>query len=172
MFESLFIGAFCLLATITLIGIAIVVVLGIWARRKNSTALSVLFGFVFWPVAAMFLLALPVGLHIFKVFYLDENLVFACGRGDMAEAKWFLAIGASPNADAIHGMLTALGSASSGGHREIVELLLKKGARVDAKNSGGVTALQQAKKAGHADIVLLLEQAEQSQQAASREPRR
>lgn len=121
MSESLLIGAFCVLTAITLIGLAIGVLLVVWARRTNSLALYVLFALVSFAVFAAFLIVLPMGLFIFHEFVLNENLVFACGRGDIAEAKWPLALGASPDADAIHGMETALGSAASGGHREIVE---------------------------------------------------
>lgn len=52
----------------------------------------------------------------------------------------------------------ALHLAARGGHKEIVELLLSKGANVNEKvdNSGGVTALHYAAQEGHKEIVELL----------------
>ena len=45
------------------------------------------------------------------------------------------------------------------GHTEVVELLLEKGADVNAKTTDGVTAAAAAKWKGHTDIVQLLKKA-------------
>ncbi|KAK6080312.1 hypothetical protein SCUP234_05253 [Seiridium cupressi] len=51
---------------------------------------------------------------------------------------------------------TALQAAASGGHKEIVELLLEKGADVNIQGGGYGTALQAAASGGHKEIVELL----------------
>jgi hypothetical protein len=159
-FESLQILGFLVLSFITLIGLGIGVALAVGARRNKALrgpAVLVLSG-----AGLLFLFVLTVGVFMFREFYLNENLVFACQRGDIAEAKWFLSFGASPNANGIKGMDDALGAASENGHRELVELLLSRGAKVGHKDFHGKTALQRAKEAGHNDIVVLLEQADES----------
>ena len=47
--------------------------------------------------------------------------------------------------------------AAEGGNLEVVELLLEKGANVDAKDPGGWTALTYAAWNGSSDVVKLLE---------------
>lgn len=51
---------------------------------------------------------------------------------------------------------TPLHSAASNGHQTVVELLLKKGATVDAKDEGGLTSLHYASHNGHFEYVELL----------------
>lgn len=51
---------------------------------------------------------------------------------------------------------TALIVASNNGHTEIVEMLLKAGANVDARNKYGYTALIEASWGSHVDIVRML----------------
>jgi hypothetical protein len=160
MFESLQILGFLVLAAISLIGFAVGIVLALCARRNNSLRRPA--RLLLSATVALFLVVLPMGLLMFHEFYLNENLVLACRRGDIDEAKWLLSLWASPNAEAIHGTDDALGAASEGGHRELVELLLGKGAKVGHKDFHGRTALQRAREAGHADIVLLLQQSEHS----------
>ncbi len=158
MFESLQILAWFVLATITLVGLAIGIIVACCGRRNDSLrrpARILLLG-----TAALFLAVVFSGLLMFHEFYLNENLVFACRRGDIAEAKRLLSLWASPNAEAIHGMDDALGAAAEGGHRELVDLLLSKGARIGHTNVYGKNALQRAKEAGHTDIVRLLQQSE------------
>ncbi len=154
MFESFQILGSLLLTIVALVGLSIGAGLAIGARRNKrlrQPAIAVLSGF-----AALFLPVLAMDLFMFREFYLNEELVCACGSGDLAQAKWLLSLGASPDATGPKGMDDALGAASEGGHRELVELLLSKGARTDHRNTWGKTALQRAKEAGHTDIVSLL----------------
>jgi ankyrin repeat protein len=51
---------------------------------------------------------------------------------------------------------TPLHSAAEEGHKDLVELLITKGANVNAKDEDGVTPLQYAKIEGHTGIVELL----------------
>ena len=52
---------------------------------------------------------------------------------------------------------TALYRACRQGHIECVELLLARGADVQAKDAGGISCLNIAKERGHQDVVRLLE---------------
>jgi len=158
MFESLQILALLVLAAITLVGFAIGIILALFARRNNSLRRPA--KLLLSATVALLLVVLPMGLFMFREFYLNENLVFACQRGDIAEAKRLLSLWASPNAEGVKGMDDALGAAAEGGHRKLVELLLSKGANVGHEDFHGRTALQRAREAGHFDIVKLLEQSE------------
>ena len=158
MFESLQILGLLVLAAISLIGFAVGIMLALCAHWNKSLRRPA--RLLLTATVALFLVLLPMGFFMFHEFYLNEHLVFACRRGDIAEARWLLSLWASPNAEAIHGMDDALGAASEGGHRELVELLLSKGAKVGHTDFHGRTALQRAKEAGHIDIVLLLERGE------------
>jgi len=68
-----------------------------------------------------------------------------------------LAAGASPDAYGVDYRRTALIAAASKGHREIVLLLLQKGATLDLTDDEGNTALDRAKELHQAQIVSLLE---------------
>ena len=75
--------------------------------------------------------------------------------GDLAKVKSFLENGAGVG-EKFYGV-TALHTASAGGNKEVVELLLAKGADINALQRGhGYTPLHWAVKAGHKDIVELL----------------
>ena len=89
-------------------------------------------------------------------------LTKAAKKGDLPEVRRLIAEGADINAkdqdDYEHGA-TALILASANGYREIVQLLLDKGANVNAKMSGiddGVTALMEASKGKDVKIVQAL----------------
>merc|ERR1719424_2307482 len=56
--------------------------------------------------------------------------------------------------------------ASSEGHLSVVELLLAKGAALEAKNNKGKTALDWARVMNHSDVIALLEAAPKVQGAA------
>ena len=49
--------------------------------------------------------------------------------------------------------LTPLSAAASGGHLEVVKLLIKEGADVNAKDKDNVTALMEASLKGHTKVV-------------------
>jgi len=75
--------------------------------------------------------------------------------GDLAKVKSFLENGVGVG-EKFYGV-TALHTASAGGNKEVVELLLAKGADINALRRGqGHTPLHWAVKAGHKDIVELL----------------
>ena len=89
---------------------------------------------------------------------LNANLISAAFSGNLSEVERLLKIGANVNAKRKDG-LTALMGASIEGHREMVELLVAKGASINeettlfGKNS---TACSLASRAGHQEIVELL----------------
>jgi ankyrin repeat protein len=60
------------------------------------------------------------------------------------------------NAKQRHGW-TPLHGAAHSGDRELVELLLARGADPDAKHQEGKTALDLARESGHAEVVAILE---------------
>ncbi|MCZ6834256.1 MAG: ankyrin repeat domain-containing protein, partial [Planctomycetota bacterium] len=76
---------------------------------------------------------------------------------DPAEMSAFtlLSNGADPNQPEPEGS-TALHAASARGLYEIVEMLIRKGANLDARNSAGHTPIDVAERAGHHSIVTLL----------------
>jgi ankyrin repeat protein len=91
---------------------------------------------------------------------LDADFIKAAFAGEFPEVKRLLDKGANVNAKRDNGV-TALMGASIEGHQEVVELLLAKGADVDAKvyffgHSSGATACDLASEKGHKEIVKLL----------------
>ncbi|GMH36832.1 hypothetical protein BSKO_04705 [Bryopsis sp. KO-2023] len=88
---------------------------------------------------------------------LNSDLYNAAGSGD--SEKELLSKGADPSST--HGGFnsTPLHVAAEQGHVEIVEMLIEKGANVDAQNNRGVTALYFAAQNGHLEIARVLVQA-------------
>jgi uncharacterized protein len=77
--------------------------------------------------------------------------------GDLESARRLLEHGADPEAPARNDMKVApLNSAAARGHRDIVELLLGRGAHVDAAQAGGFTALHSAAALGDRALADLL----------------
>ena len=80
----------------------------------------------------------------------------AAGEGDMVKVKALI----SENPDLVSAVnergSTPLHSAAFGGHLEVVEFLLEKGAEIEAVNGGGFTPLHLATFAGHREVVELL----------------
>ncbi len=73
----------------------------------------------------------------------SNQLISAARSGDVATVKQLLAAGVSPETRDLTGMSPLL-AAGFGGHAEIVQLLLDKGADVNETHDGGATALQGA----------------------------
>jgi uncharacterized protein len=86
---------------------------------------------------------------------LNERLIEAANRGDLAMAKALLDKGADVNAKGAHGE-TPLMLAAEEGFLGQAKLLLERGAKVNAKDNEGRTALMWAATKGHANIVNLL----------------
>ncbi len=86
---------------------------------------------------------------------LDGKLVSVCMRGDVAEVRRLLAIGASPDA-AGEGEWTALTIAARDGHFEVVRCLIENGARLDGADVWGFTPLFWAAARGREEIAVYL----------------
>ena len=86
----------------------------------------------------------------------DEDLIRGATVGDTARIKKALADKADVNARAKFNGTTALMHLAGGGHAELVKLLIKAKADVNAKDNQGRTALQFAQNQNHAEIVKLL----------------
>ena len=81
----------------------------------------------------------------------------AARAGDMEKVKALLKVNPGlVNAKAGYLMDTPLFSAVGSGHKDVVELLLSKGAEVNAKNRDGWTPLHEAASSGQKDVVELL----------------
>jgi len=70
-----------------------------------------------------------------QIPYSDDEFVKRAEQGDLVAVKFFLAAGMSPNVT-VNGGGTALVVASRAGRAEVVKLLLKAGATVNAKEDG------------------------------------
>ena len=87
---------------------------------------------------------------------LNEDMIKAAYKGDIATVKALLAKGAEVNAKLKDSGWTALMLAASEGHTEIVRFLLSKGADVNAKCALKDTSLIRAAREGHTDTVQAL----------------
>ncbi len=83
-------------------------------------------GFKLW-LGGVAILAL-FGRYLYQVYWLDERLFIAAASGNTVQVKALLSAGASPDANWEDGT-TALRAARSNGHKEIVSILEKAGAR-------------------------------------------
>jgi ankyrin repeat protein len=99
-----------------------------------------------------------------NLFNFDETdncgitpLILACGIGSMDIVQLLLNHGADVNHRAHSQGETPLNSSIvNGGHKKIVELLLKRGAKVDVANIYGLTPLMHAARNGHEEIIKML----------------
>ncbi len=72
----------------------------------------------------------------------------------MAKVKAFIQEGIDVNTN-VHGC-TPLHCAARYGHKEVAELLITKGADINAKDDGGKTALSYAVEGGYTEIAEIL----------------
>ena len=93
----------------------------------------------------------------------NAKLIQAAEKGILQEVQTALTDGADINATEVRedsGVyvrgLTALMMASANGRKEVVKLLLDKGADVNVKNIYGITALFMASAHGHTEVAKLL----------------
>ena len=105
------------------------------------------------------------------LFELGTPLEFADGNGitmlgraalnnEVAMARALIERGANVNVVDKQGMTPLLWAASMDfGDPAMIELLLKSGAKADAKNKDGLTALELARKYGHAEVIPALSRA-------------
>lgn len=103
------------------------------------------------PASALLLILMVVGLH-----GCSFGLLHAVDRGDSTAVSSLLSRDIDPNI-----RFPIVGSrplilAAAKGHQEMVELLLDRGASVDASDYTGWTPLHAAIYGGHADVVQLL----------------
>ncbi|KZP00786.1 ankyrin [Calocera viscosa TUFC12733] len=87
----------------------------------------------------------------------EDNLQGAVVRNDVGKVREYLAGGAEVDSLDRYGF-TALHLAADRGYKEIVQILLDKGANVGIKDPDGETGISLAKAAGHDDIVTLIQQ--------------
>jgi ankyrin repeat protein len=98
---------------------------------------------------------------------IDQRLIAAVGRGDVAAVKHLLSVGAPPNARDADG-LTALMIAAGRGDEAAVSELLAAGADVHTTEPrGGTTALHKACQGGNVNVVRRLVEAGCSVDAAA-----
>ena len=84
-------------------------------------------------------------------------LIAAAKSGDVNTVRLRLAVvGDIDYKDPAGNHRTALGWAAANGHREVVQLLLEKGANIEAAQSAGATSLYAAAGAGHLEVVKML----------------
>jgi ankyrin repeat protein len=88
------------------------------------------------------------------VDYRDRNdrtaLFYACDKGDMGVVQALLEKGAEVNAVEKVAGVTPLIAAAGAGHHEVIELLLARGAKIEAPDQDGDTPLMWAAVRGHA----------------------
>ena len=86
----------------------------------------------------------------------DISIHDAAGEGNIEAVKQHIAAGTDVDAKTSYTKLTPLMNAARVGHKEIVELLIEKGADVKAKDEGGKTPLDVAIQFKELEITNLL----------------
>ena len=84
---------------------------------------------------------------------MEFELIKAAQSGNLEEARRLLVEGVDIDAKEDFFAATALFFAAFAGHTDIVHLLLKNGADVEARNNKGRTALTGAAFRGHVEVV-------------------
>ncbi|KAF6778441.1 hypothetical protein AHF37_02090 [Paragonimus kellicotti] len=88
---------------------------------------------------------------------MSVQLFDACRNGDAFRVKFLLDNGACVDmTDSSGRKSTPLHFAAGYGHRDVVELLLERGADVNARDDGGLVPLHNACSFGHVDVVHLM----------------
>jgi hypothetical protein len=123
--------------------------------RKSHIVVPV----VAFCVALFLLIAAGMSAGAYQQYWLNEPLCTAAGEGDIGTVERLLDEGGSPDAWGIDYVDLAIVAAASGGHSDIVALLIEHGADVNGRNSAGYCALDAARAEGHEDIVQMLIQA-------------
>ena len=146
-----------IVAWILLLTILFLFPLKLWCvvrKRRSSRVVN-------WVLLSAFLL-LPI-MSQSQYMFLNEPMVEAAGDGDYKKVETLLRFGASVNCEADDGRGTALLAAIRGGHRDVVRLLIGRGANVNQVTLGFLserdtcTPLQVA--AGHPQMIALLRKA-------------
>ncbi|MHC5541795.1 ankyrin repeat domain-containing protein [Singulisphaera rosea] len=79
-----------------------------------------------WPQFGLWLVGLMMlavfGRHLYQVYWLDERLLVAAAKGDLAQVQTLLSAGASPSATWEDG-ISALSLAHTRGHKDVVLVL-------------------------------------------------
>jgi hypothetical protein len=123
-------GAFFLFGCVALAFLAYIpVVMFAYIRKSPKLRLHIVFA------VAMAAFLIVSGLFIRQIYFLDEPLAIAASDGDINTVQLLLDHGASPNAEGVDGVSTALIDASANDHEKIVQMLLAKGADVNQTDS-------------------------------------
>jgi hypothetical protein len=147
-------GGFILFGCIALVFLAYIpIVIFAYIRKNPKIRLHIAF------VVAMAGILIASGLFLRQVYFLDEPLAIAASQGDISTVQYLLDRGASPNAEGVDGISTALIDASIYNYKAIVQMLLSEGADVNQTDSEGKTALQRASQEGNEEIVQTLKRA-------------
>ncbi|KDO21146.1 TKL protein kinase [Saprolegnia parasitica CBS 223.65] len=85
----------------------------------------------------------------------EIKLLYFASIGDVAQVQYYLNLRVNVNCTD-HNLRTPLHSAASGGHVDVVRLLLGKGAKLEALDKDGLTPLYYAASNGKLDVVRLL----------------
>jgi ankyrin repeat protein len=103
-----------------------------------------------WLTILLLFIAISLGLVLSDIFTASYH-----GRFDTVK-DFIMEKGIDVNLNSAKTGGTALMDASINGHKDVVELLLKHGAKVDTATKDGFTALMDASLMGHVTVVQML----------------